>query len=70
MNIQPAQILAWVQVANILVPAGISTVQQIQEFMKSLHPGVSEADLNAILYLLIMGASRHLAIAKADATVD
>lgn len=65
MTIQ--QLLAWVNVVQILVPAGIATEQQIAAFIKSLHPGLSDAGLNAILDLLIASASRHKATAEKDA---
>ncbi len=61
------QALTWVSVGQQLVSVGIATYANIQGWIKALHPGVSDADLNAILDAIVTGAARHQALANADA---
>ncbi len=65
MTIQQA--LAWANAGQQLVIVGIATVENIRAWIKSLHPNISEADLNAILDSIAAGASRHKTLADADA---
>ena len=65
IDIQTA--LVWAQVGQQLVSIGIATVENIQAWIQAQHPGISEADLNAILDTIAAGASRHRALAEQDA---
>jgi hypothetical protein len=65
MSIQQA--VAWVQAGQVLVTAGIATAANIQAWIKAQHPGLSDADLNAILDGIRAGALRHHGLADADA---
>ncbi len=64
MTIQQA--LAWANAGQQLVAVGIATVTNIQTWIKSLHPGIPEADLNAILDAITAGATRHKKLADLD----
>ena len=65
MTIQQA--LAWVVAGQQLVAAGIATAENIQSWIRAQHPGLTDADLNAILDTISVGAKRHKALADADA---
>ncbi len=62
-----AVILTWVSVGQQLVGAGIATVNTVKTWIKSLHPGLTDEDLNAICAEISRGAIRHRALADADA---
>lgn len=61
------QIFAIVAAGEQLVATGVATVQGFQAWLKSLQPGLTDADLNAIAEQIKLGAARHKAIALADA---
>lgn len=65
MSLQQA--LVWVQIGQQLMTVGIATAEQIRTFIKAVHPNLSDADLNAILDTITAGATRHRALADADA---
>ena len=50
-----------------LIAAGIATEQQIVGLFKSFSPGMSDAEMNAVLEVLKASAAKHLAQAQADA---
>lgn len=62
-----AQVLAWLSAGQTLVSVGVATIAQIKGFIATLHPGMSDADLNALLAAIQEGALRHKALADADA---
>lgn len=62
-----AQIAAWIAAGQQLVAVGVATAENIKTWIKALHPDLSDADLNAILDAIVAGASRHKALADADA---
>ena len=59
--------LAWVSAGQTLVAAGVATIENIKAWIQAQHAGLSDADLNAILDAIIVGADRHKALAQADA---
>jgi hypothetical protein len=63
------QIVAWLQAGSQLIAAGAATAEQIKGFIKSLHPGLPDADLNALLDAIIASAARHKRLADLDAGV-
>jgi hypothetical protein len=66
-NISIQQALAWASAGQQLVAAGAATVAIIRTWIKAQHPGMSEDDLNAICDAVAAGATRHKALADADA---
>jgi hypothetical protein len=50
-----------------LLSAGIATEQDIVTIVKAFHPGMTDAELNAVCALVVAGATRHKALADADA---
>lgn len=56
------QVLAWAQ----LIMAGAASVQQVRGFLASLHPGVTDDELNAALQTIVDDATRRKALAEAD----
>ena len=62
-----AAIIGWLSVGETLITAGLATAAQIRTFIQSIHPGLSEDDLNAILDGIISGATRHKRLADGDA---
>lgn len=67
MALSIPQILAWVQAGQTLVSVGAATIANIRAWMAAQHPGLSDVDLNAICDAIIAGATRHKALADADA---
>lgn len=66
MNV--VQLLTWMQVAQVAIPAGIATVQTIEGWIRTAHQGqMSESQLNAAIGLVFDDASRRKALAIADA---
>lgn len=64
-----AQLLVWAGVIPQLINAGIAVEGQIVSLIKSFHPGMTDAELNAVAQLLIDSATTHLAVAKKDAGI-
>ncbi len=62
-----AQVVALVLAGQQLVASGVATLESIRDFIKSIKPGIAEADLNAICDGIAVGAARHKALAVADA---
>ena len=50
-----------------LVNAGIATAPEIKSLFASSTPGMTDAELNAVCDLIIASATRHKALADADA---
>ena len=50
-----------------LVNAGIATATEIKSLFASSTPGMTDAELNAVCDLIIASATRHKALADADA---
>jgi len=50
-----------------LLSAGLATEQEVANLIKSFQPGMTDAELNAVLQLVISGATKHKALADADA---
>lgn len=50
-----------------LLSTGIATVEEVKGLISLFHPGLTDAELNAVLDVIIAGAKRHLAQAQADA---
>lgn len=67
MKITIPQALAWLQTGQTLVAAGVATVDNIRAWIQAQHPGLTDADLNAICDAITASASRHKALAQADA---
>jgi hypothetical protein len=62
-----AQIVAWIQVVNVLVSAGIATVSEIRAWMAALKSPtpLTEAEMNTILDSVAQDAITRAAQAKA-----
>jgi len=66
-----AAVLAWINIAQVAVPAGIATVQTITGWIKASHAGqMSDADLNAILVVIFNESDRRLKLALAGAATS
>lgn len=65
-NISIQQVLTLVSAGQQLVAVGSATILQVKAFIQTLHPGLSDVDLNAILDAISAGAARHKALADAD----
>lgn len=65
MNLQ--QMIAWVQAGQILVTAGVATVKNIRAWMASQNTAMTDEQLNEICDVIIAGATKHQALADADA---
>jgi hypothetical protein len=62
------QLLAWMQVAQAAIPAGIATIETIKGWISVAHQGqMSDAQLNAAIGLVFDDATRRKALAIADA---
>lgn len=62
------QVATLIAAGQQLVAVGVATVDQIRTFYKTLHPGMTDADLNAICDAIEAGAIRHKGLADADLT--
>ena len=62
------EIVAWIQAGQALVGVAGVTITQFRAFFASIRSDMSENDLNAICGLVIAGATRHKALADADAS--
>ena len=63
-----SQMLAWINVAQVLIAAGIATEQQIAAFIRSVHgQQMTEPELNAVCEWVVSDAARRKALADADA---
>lgn len=62
-----AQVAAWISAGQSLIGAGVAVASQVRGWIQSSHPAMSETDLNALLDAIIVGATRHKALADADA---
>jgi hypothetical protein len=61
------QVIAWIQAGQTLITVGAATIANIRTWMAAQHQGLTDADLNAICDAIVAGASRHEALANADA---
>lgn len=59
--------IAFLLILPQLIAAGISTEQEVETMIKLIQPGMTDAELNAILQALGASAAKHKAIAEADA---
>jgi hypothetical protein len=59
--------IAFIMLLPQLIAAGIATEQQIVGLVKSFNPGMTDAEMNAVLEIVKAGAAKHLAQAQADA---
>lgn len=62
----PAQVLAWAQVVNVLVSAGLATIGQIRQWFGAAQIMTND-QLNAILDEVLTDALKREAQAKAAA---
>lgn len=58
---------AFIALLPQLITAIGATAEEIKGVINAAHPGMSDAELNAVLDLLIAKASQHKAQADADA---
>lgn len=49
-----------------LINAGVASVQQVRTLIASLHPGMTESEVDAVLGLIVADATRRKALADAD----
>lgn len=61
------QALVWVEVGSQLVSVLGATIDNVRSWIASTHPGLSDAELNAICDAVVAGASRHKRLADLDA---
>ena len=61
-----AALLAWTVAVPQLISAGVMVEGQIAGLIKSFHPGMTDAQLNAVAALIVSGAVQVQALAKAD----
>lgn len=59
--------LAFITLLPQLITAIGATVAEVKGVMNAAHPGMTDAELNAVLDLLIAKAQQHQAQAEADA---
>jgi hypothetical protein len=50
-----------------LISAGLATAAEIRALMASSAPGMTDAELNAVLDMVIASAAQHKALADKDA---
>ncbi len=63
----PDQILAWIQIAQVALQAGIATEQQIAAWFKSVHgTQMTDAEMDTILDGVIADAQKRKALADAE----
>lgn len=60
------QLLVWSNTIPQLIGAGIMVGDQIAALLKSFHPGMTDADLNAVAALIASKAQNVKAIATKD----
>lgn len=65
-NISVAQVLALVSAGQQILAVGSATVEQFRTFIKFLHSGLSDAELDAIDDAIAAGAARHKRLAQLD----
>lgn len=58
--------LALIAMLPQLIAAGLATEQQVVGIIRSFHPGMSDAEVNAVLQLVIDGATKHKQLADED----
>lgn len=67
-SITVAQLLGWAQIAQVAIPLGIATVQNITEWIKAAHGHeLTDAEMNVVLSVVLDDATRRRALALADA---
>ncbi len=49
-----------------LINAGTATIEQVRSMIQSIHPGLTDAETDAILELVKADAARRKALAHAD----
>ena len=59
--------LAFIAILPQLITAIGATVAEVKGVINAVHPGMTDAELNAVLDLLIAKAKQHEAQALADA---
>jgi hypothetical protein len=59
--------IAFLALLPQLVAAGLATEQEVVATIKAFQPGMTDAELNAVLALVTAGAQKHKALADADA---
>ncbi len=58
--------LAFLTLLPSLVNAGVATVAQIKSLIAAAHPGMTDAELNAVCQLIVEDATQQKALADAD----
>lgn len=61
-----AAINGYVQVAQVLIGAGLATWEQIRDFIRRVRPEVTDAELDAVIQGVIADAQRRKALAESD----
>jgi hypothetical protein len=63
-----AQLMGWMQLAQVALPLGIMTEQSIAAAIRASHGSqMSEADINKAIGIVLDDATRRKALAIADA---
>jgi hypothetical protein len=60
--------LAFIALLPQLMAAGLATAAQIKALIASLHPGMTDPEMNAVLDFVNADATRRQALAHADHT--
>lgn len=64
-----AALFAWMQLAQIAIPVGIATAQEIEGWIRAKHAGqLTDGQMNAAIAIVLDDAVRRRALAIADAT--
>jgi hypothetical protein len=58
--------LAMLALLPQLIAAGLATAAQVKALLATSNPGMTDVEMDAILDLVIAGATRHKALADAD----
>lgn len=58
--------LAFIALLPQLISAGIATANEIKALLATSTPGLSDAELNTVLQLIVTKAQQHKALADLD----
>lgn len=58
--------LALIALLPQLISAGVAAAEEVSTIVKTFNPGLTDAELNAVLDLILASATKHKALAHAD----
>lgn len=65
MNV--SALMGWMQIAQVAIPLGLATAQQVEGWIRGSKGTMTDAEMNAVVALVLDDASRRKALAIADA---